>query len=207
MKNKLAKLFSRIGDFIFYSKDDEVKDYKEYIRSFKFGFKLLLLITLLIIPPLFCLSIGSLPYKIFEKTPLYIKPLKITHIWAADSIDSIRGEDLREKDIAISFDLKSGKKLIVKIDRDAKGEKEKEEIRERMNTEFSLTYANKEMLEEIEKPLGYEKDITVIWGGLNLFGNIVNGILVTLIVIFCLALYFPIIKAIIKLFKSRKKKG
>jgi hypothetical protein len=66
---------------------------------------------------------------------------------------------------------------------------------------------NKALVQDLftkEVDIKDDYDKTVVYTGLNSFGDFLNGVWIFIIVVFSLALYFPLIKTIINLFRKKR---
>ncbi|MBU2221293.1 MAG: hypothetical protein KJ722_01620 [Candidatus Omnitrophica bacterium] len=177
--------------------------------------KLSLLFLSLLIPVVLFIGILSLSRNILEKTSFYPKSLTINTIWLAKEIKEISTDKSGNK--VYELILKSGQKVNLQRDKDeglfsfeteesADGsffvrtnrvaeDKEVKKIINKINKRFADLYFRKEMESGLYAPEGYKQDIGVEYSGMSY-------VLYVFLTIFCLSMYLPIVKAIIKLLRK-----
>lgn len=188
----------------------DVKDVikSEYIKSFCFGFKLLLLITALALPVILGYNcISKISNLIEKKTIFYNQALKLM---------LITDEDIKEKVTKTGYYVyevttdKFWPKVKVLTNRTIKDDWEEKRLIEET---YKFIYDEYSKINPDRTKEGFDYWVipdykeTIIYGDYTRLGNIINGINIFFFTIFSLALYFPIIKAIINIFKQRKIKN
>lgn len=178
--------------------------------------KLSFLLLLLLIPVILLIGILFLSRNILEKASLYSKSLTVNTIWLAKEIKEVSTDKSGNK--VYELILKTGRKVNLERDKNeglfsfeteesgnetffvrttrVARDQEIKKIMDKINNRFSDLYYRKEMEARLNTPEGYKQDIDVEF-------NYVNYVLYAFLAILCLSMYFPIIKAIIKLLRKR----
>jgi hypothetical protein len=190
----------------------------EYINVFKFGFKLLLLLLCLFIPFVMLLVAAPFPADIVRKTPFYSEPLLVNGLWQVKSAEKVSADDKGNEKYRIT--LASGEvtavdkkqkegvynledNLFVRTNRKAKGDLENKGIMYKVMSRIENPAFGPEIKEYMVQPGGYYSDILVKPEYFTLAGRIVINFAILIITVFCIALYFPIVRALVKLLRKR----
>lgn len=178
--------------------------------------KLSFLLLLLLIPVILFIGILSLPRNILEKASFYPKSLIVNNIWLAQEIKEVSTDKKGNK--VYELILKQGQKVNLERDKNeglfsfeteesgngsffvmtsrVARDKEVKKIMNTINNRFLDSYYRKKMEARLNTPEGYKQGIGIEYSG-------INYVLFAFLAVFCLLMYFPIIKAIIKLLRKR----
>jgi len=171
---------------------------KQYKGSFFFGFKLVILLSLFLVVPFIAYMVSSTVDNITQKIPfLYISPLRIT------SMQNYEFE-IKPKYWG-DAPLTSGQTLYFSINRRLKNLDEYEAAQKEAVELINNTYSVKQIT--VEKGIIYSfPDYygTAIYGRHTSIGNFVIVPFNIILVILCLASYFPLFKAIFNLFRFKR---
>ncbi len=190
---------------------------KEYINAFKFGVNLLLLLLCLFIPFIILLVAAPFPADIVRKTTLYSEPLAVNGLWQVKSAERISADDKGNEKYRIT--LQSGEvttvdkthkegvynladNLFVRTSRKAGTDLENKGIMYKVMNRLESPAFGPEVKEYMVQPGGYYSDIVIKPEYFTLAGRIVINFAILLITVFCIALYFPIVRAIVNLFRK-----
>ncbi len=186
---------------------------KEYKSSFKFGSKFLILLSLFLLPPVIGFSLGALFSSILQKFPAtYKSELTIERIqsYPYSSTQETRGK------IESSYTDKSGQKVFVLLTREPIDKFEQGRIIDTLNSIVDDSSTKKISGKDIFDEISPDKDTqnyfhykfsswnkTALYGSSTTLGTWLNGIFFFILTIICIALYFPLVKAMINLFKRK----
>jgi hypothetical protein len=149
-----------------------------------------------VVPIIIFFLLAPVPWDMIEKTPLYSTPLVATGLWQTKDPQEITAESAEE-----IHNL--GNDIIVTTNRAIRNDLEITMIKAKIYGRIEHPSFGPEVKKYMIRPDGYYADIIISRGFMTLPGKILAGVLILAIAIICIALYFPIVGAIINLFRSR----
>ncbi|MDD5174009.1 MAG: hypothetical protein PHV48_04210 [Candidatus Omnitrophica bacterium] len=179
-------------------------DITEYVRAFKFGIRLVVLLSCLAAPIIIGVAVSSGVNSVMEKISfLYTPELKIL---------SIQNFEYRYKPAYwSSVDLTSGEKIYFSLSRQYKGNEWKK-VTDEVISLINNTYSVKK-IDVIDPDTKTKEGVrytfpdyygTATYGQNTQLGTLIIAPVNIALFIICLALYFPIFKGIFNLFRRKK---
>lgn len=186
---------------------------KEYKSTFMFGTKLLILLSLFLLPPVIGFTLGGLFSSTLEKfSATYTPELEVLGI---QSFPYASNKKSLGK-IKATYTQNSGQEIFVLLSRKPTNEYEQNQVLNTLNSIMNDNSTQKIVGKDIFDEVSPDKDSnnyfhykfenwgnTAVYGNSTALGGWLNGIFFFVLTIICIALYFPLVKALINLFKRK----
>lgn len=155
-------------------------------------------LPLLALPLLPAFGLSFLPHEMLKKTPLYTRPLAVSHIMAIKNIGPIDNSEQEELYTVMLSDVS----YAVKTTRPLRDANEKKDLIRIMtlhedSIRDSTIRSKEEYLASAKKV-----NLVILLGRMNRVGHIISGIFFTVILFSSLALYLPIAERIVKVWQK-----